>query len=223
MSVVRQLGSLRRVVGRSDIRLMTSAAKQATTSAENPLYEVPEGHVNSDLTSTVCNIGLNRRRDLTFGAAAEVKLMINGEKQRLVDILKGKNTVLFGIPEFDAATKDKHIPGYVKKAAELQKLGYNQVFCVATGDDEKSVVEQGKTAGVDGNKITMALDTNGGLTRLLGVNVEDANAPLGFRSHRYAIILENGIILRVGVEKSPNEVKASSADEMVKLIKALQK
>ena len=31
-------------------------------------YDVPEGHAKSDLSPHVCNIGLNRRRDLTLRA-----------------------------------------------------------------------------------------------------------------------------------------------------------
>lgn len=41
---------------------MSSAASSTTRST----YAVPEGHHGSDLSSTVCHIGLGRRRDLTM-------------------------------------------------------------------------------------------------------------------------------------------------------------
>ena len=44
----------------------------ASSAAEYELaprpYDVPEGHAKSDLSPHVCNIGLNRRRDLTLRA-----------------------------------------------------------------------------------------------------------------------------------------------------------
>ena len=50
----------------------SSAAAAAAAAAEYELaprpYDVPEGHAKSDLSPHVCNIGLNRRRDLTLRA-----------------------------------------------------------------------------------------------------------------------------------------------------------
>lgn len=48
----------------------TTLAHSFASSAElapRP-YDVPEGHAKSDLSPHVCNIGLNRRRDLTLRA-----------------------------------------------------------------------------------------------------------------------------------------------------------
>lgn len=42
--------------------LAAQAATQVSSSGgkANPFYNVPEGHVNSDLSNTACNIGLTR-------------------------------------------------------------------------------------------------------------------------------------------------------------------
>lgn len=49
-----------------------SSAAAAAAAPEYELaprpYDVPEGHAKSDLSPHVCNIGLNRRRDLTLRA-----------------------------------------------------------------------------------------------------------------------------------------------------------
>jgi hypothetical protein len=57
-------------------------------AASKPFYDVPEGHSTSDLSQVACNIGLNRRRDLTLGAAAEIALTVDGKQRKLPDILK---------------------------------------------------------------------------------------------------------------------------------------
>ena len=59
---------------------------QAATAAK--FYDVPEGHSTSDLAQAACNIGLNRRRDLTKGASAEIKLTVDGKQQTLPELLK---------------------------------------------------------------------------------------------------------------------------------------
>ena len=50
----------------------SSFASSAAATPEYELaprpYDVPEGHAKSDLSPHVCNIGLNRRRDLTLRA-----------------------------------------------------------------------------------------------------------------------------------------------------------
>lgn len=89
MSVTRQLNGLRLALG-SSIRGMSSA--QASTSKK--FYDVPEGHSDSDLSQVACNIGLNRRRDLSLGAAGNIKLNIDGKPQNLADLFKVSNTVL---------------------------------------------------------------------------------------------------------------------------------
>lgn len=44
----------------------SGASSNTATSTTKSTYNVPEGHHNSDLSSTACHIGLGRRRDLTM-------------------------------------------------------------------------------------------------------------------------------------------------------------
>ena len=83
MAALKQLTSLR-LAQRGSFRAFASAE----AAASKKFYDVPEGHIDSDLSQTACNIGLNRRRDLTLGAAAEIKLNVGGTPQRLADLLK---------------------------------------------------------------------------------------------------------------------------------------
>jgi hypothetical protein len=83
MALFKQLSSLRQAQSGS-IRALFSAMP-ATSSK---FYDVPEGHANADLSQATCNIGLNRRRDLTLGAAGGIKLTINGKPQKLADLFK---------------------------------------------------------------------------------------------------------------------------------------
>jgi peroxiredoxin len=220
MALLRQLSSLRLGTAGCSIRSLASAA-QAATASSGKYYDVPEGHINSDLSPTACNIGLNRRRDLTLGAAGEIKVAVGGQMQRLADLFRGHKTVLFGVPDCGKVCSEQHVPGYLKQAGELKKLGVTQVLCVAVSDPAKAQ-EWGAKVGANGQHVTIAADPNAALTRMLGMEAGDPKVPEGQRSQRYAIVLEDGIILKVGVDKSPAEVKASSAAQVIKVLKDMQ-
>ena len=57
-------------------------------AASKKFYDVPEGHLDSDLSQNACNIGLNRRRDLKLGAAGQIELVVQGETKKISDLLK---------------------------------------------------------------------------------------------------------------------------------------
>lgn len=46
--------------------LLSRDMSTGAASTAKSTYAVPEGHHNSDLSSTACHIGLGRRRDLTM-------------------------------------------------------------------------------------------------------------------------------------------------------------
>lgn len=80
---LRQISSRTSV---SSIRTCFYSSHAAAVSSK--FYDVPEGHINSDLSQVVCNIGLNRRRELTLGAAGDIKLTVDGQPHRLADLFK---------------------------------------------------------------------------------------------------------------------------------------
>jgi hypothetical protein len=62
-----------------------SSAPQAAPS-DSPTFEVPAGHAKSDLSSAACNIGLNRRRDLTM--RQDIQLFVDGAAKSISDVFK---------------------------------------------------------------------------------------------------------------------------------------
>jgi hypothetical protein len=57
-----------------------------SAAPEHSTYNVPEGHWNSDLSDVACNIGLNRRRDLTL--RQDLSLFRQESKYSLADVFK---------------------------------------------------------------------------------------------------------------------------------------
>ena len=205
---------------RSSSKLARTLLSQrwASTAMSTKYYDVPEGHIDSDLSQTACNIGLNRRRDLTIGACGKIKLNINGTETTLADLLPGKLTALFGVPDRGSVCTSKHVPGYLKEVDALRKQGVEQIICVSRGDPT-AVAAWGADAAKGSRDIVFAADVNGGLTRMLGMEQGDGTGT-GPQSLRYSVALEDGVTLKVMVEKDLADVSESSGANMVKFLKS---
>ena len=189
----------------------------ASSAMSSKYYDVPEGHIDSDLSQTACNIGLNRRRDLTIGACGNIKLNVDGNDTTLAELLPGKLTALFGVPDRGSVCTSKHVPGYLKQADSLRKQGVDQIICVSRGDPT-AVAAWGADAAKGSKDVLFAADVNGGLTRMLGMDLDDGTGA-GPQSLRYSVSLEDGVTLKVMVEKSLADVSESSGANMVKFLK----
>jgi peroxiredoxin len=128
-------------------------------------------------------------------------------------------TVIFGVPDCGKVCSEQHLPGYLKEFDNLRQQGVSKIFCVVVGDPA-AAQEWAKKQTVDSSKVTVAADAQGGLTRLLGVEMGALDAP-GARSQRYAAVITDGVLLKIKVDKTPAEVKESSAENIVKLLKSM--
>eukprot|EP00884_Botryococcus_braunii_P022488 jgi/Botrbrau1/8923/Bobra.0148s0036.1 len=133
-----------RSVGLSCTRCFAAAPQAATP--DSPTFEVPAGHAKSDLSSTACNIGLNRRRDLTM--RQDIRVFVDGTAKSIADVFKGHTSVFFGVPDMGKVCSEKHAPGYVDQVAALKKLGVDKVWTVAVADSE-AMADWAKKIGLD--------------------------------------------------------------------------
>ena len=104
-------------------------------------------------------------------------------------------TVLFGVPNRGSVCSEKHLPGYMKELDKLRQQGVTQILCVSVGDRD-TVYEWGKNVCPSGD-ILVAADPMGKLTRLFGMELDPEASPGNLTSMRYAMALDDGIILKV--------------------------
>lgn len=84
--LVHRLGWLAVQTSRCSQALLQQSCEfsAAAASTAKSTYNVPEGHHNSDLSSTACHIGLGRRRDLTM--RQDLKLWDGDKPLSLADV-----------------------------------------------------------------------------------------------------------------------------------------
>ncbi|KAL4425536.1 hypothetical protein ABPG75_009552 [Micractinium tetrahymenae] len=197
-----------------------SAQPQEAGAQSSPFWAVPEGHQHSDLSDAACNIGLSRRKDLTL--REDVKLVVGGQPRTLAELLKGQKAVVFGVPDCGKVCSESHVPSYLAAWDELRQHGVTRLLCVAVGDPAAAHGwARSLGAGVaDGSKVQVVADANGAFTRFMGMEQGAVDAA-GARSLRYAAVVDDGILLKVCVDKTPAEAAASSAQNILKVLKAM--
>ena len=116
-------------------------------------------------------------------------------------LFKGKKVILFAVPgAFTPTCSMKHLPGFVQNADGLKSKGVDTIACVSVND--AFVMEAwGKDQKV-GDKVKMLADGSAKFTEALGLGMDHTEKGLGKRSQRYAMVVEDGVVLKLNVEEA---------------------
>lgn len=125
------------------------------------------------------------------------------------EVLGTGKVVLFAVPgAFTPGCSNVHLPGFVERVDELRAKGVDRIACVAV-NDAFVMHAWGEAHGV-GDDILMLADGNGEFTRAMGMERDATSFGLGIRSHRYAAIIDNGVIADIQVDEQGIELSACS-------------
>ena len=146
---------------------------------------------------------------------SKFKIMQGGEMTDLTSeaLFAGKKVVLFAVPgAFTPTCSAQHLPGFVEKADEIRARGVDTIACVSVND--AFVMDAwGKAQGV-GDKISMLADGNGDFAKALGLDFDGSGIGFGIRSQRYALVAEDGVVVKLAVDK-PMAFEVSSAEAIL--------
>ena len=130
------------------------------------------------------------------------------------ELFSGKKVALFAVPgAFTPTCSQRHLPGYVDKAAALKAKGVDTIACISV-NDAFVMGAWGKAQNV-GDKVLMLADGSGDFTRAVGLELDLTKGGLGKRSQRYSMLVDNGVVKQLNVEKA-GQFEVSSADAMLK-------
>ena len=90
------------------------------------------------------------------------------------------------------------LPGFEKLYDDFYELGVDDIYCMSV-NDSFVMNAWGKVHEI--NKVKMIPDGSGEFTRQMGMLVKKDNLGFGYRSWRYAIMVNNGFIRKMWEEK----------------------
>ena len=134
-------------------------------------------------------------------------------KVSLGEALGGGKAILFGIPgAFTPTCTNDHLPSFASASAALAEAGIENVVCLST-NDIFVLTTWNKQHG--GEHVTMLADGNGDITRALDLGLDGSGLGLGFRTTRFAMVVEGGSVKALSVEESPGSCTVSAAEAIL--------
>jgi peroxiredoxin len=130
------------------------------------------------------------------------------------ELFGGKKVALFAVPgAFTPTCSQRHLPGYVDKAAALKAKGVDTVACVSV-NDAFVMGAWGKDQKTEG-KVMMLADGSGDFTRAVDLELDLTKGGLGKRSQRYSMLVDNGVVKALHIEAA-GKFEVSDAETMLK-------
>ena len=128
------------------------------------------------------------------------------------EISKGKRIVIFALPgAFTPTWSTQQLPGFEENYGKFQEKGIDEVYCLSVND---SFVMNAwfKDLGIE--NVKSLPDGARSFTMSIGALCEKNNLGFGFRSWRYAIVVNDGVVENVfseegfgnNIETDPYEV-----------------
>ena len=132
------------------------------------------------------------------------------------ELFKGHKVVLFAVPgAFTPTCSAKHLPSFVGNASELRAKGVDKIACVSVND--VFVMDAWGKNQETGENVMMLADGNADFTKALGLEMDASRVGLGTRSQRYSMVVDDGVVTQLNVEK-PGAFEVSGADTILKAL-----
>ena len=143
----------------------------------------------------------------------EIRVLVDGEINNISsdEYFSGKKIVLVGVPgAFTPTCHLTHLPGYIENIQNFKDKNYSVVF-IAVNDP---FVMQSWSEASNAGDIDMLADGNCDLTNELGLTMDGSGFGLGNRCKRFAMIVDDGIVQSIDIEK-PGAMDVSSAESQL--------
>lgn len=130
------------------------------------------------------------------------------------EVSQGK-VVVVGLPgAFSPSCLASHVPGYLKKYHEFKKKGVDAVYVISVNDP--FVTKAWSDALQNKNRIRFLADPTGQFSEKWDVLFDATKFFGNSRSKRYAVILQDGKVVKTYVEPDNTSVDVSSAEKIEK-------
>ncbi|KAG8466902.1 hypothetical protein KFE25_008281 [Diacronema lutheri] len=132
------------------------------------------------------------------------------------DVFAGKKVVLFGLPGAMTPTcSEKQLPGFISQAAAFKAKGVDTIACLSVNDP--FVMAAWSKDKDPSGAVLMLADGGAAFTKAAGLSFDTGNFG-GVRCVRCAMVVEDGKVTALGLEKGGAFDGASSAESMLKAL-----
>ena len=108
------------------------------------------------------------------------------------DYFAGKRVVLFSLPgAFTPTCSTYQLPNFERMAPEFRAMGIDEIYCMSVND---SFVMNAWAKSQNLENVKVIPDGSGTFTSGVGMLVDKDNLGFGFRSWRYAMVVNDGTI-----------------------------
>lgn len=131
------------------------------------------------------------------------------------EILKNKKILLVGVPgAFTPTCSDEHLPGYKKLAKEFFSKGIEEIYVISTNDP---FIMKSWSDSLNISEFKFISDGNGEFRDKSGLESDLSMVGLGRRLSRFAMIIDNGIIIKLFNDNGPG-LDISKAENVIKSV-----
>ena len=132
------------------------------------------------------------------------------------EIFAEKRVVLFALPgAFTPTCSAAHLPGYVDHHDAIKAKGVDTIACLSVNDAH--VMGAWGAAQNVGDNVLMLADGSCTFTEAVGLEIDSTAGHMGVRSRRYAMIVDDGVVTHLNVEKD-REFQVSDAETILELL-----
>jgi peroxiredoxin/glutaredoxin len=131
------------------------------------------------------------------------------------DVFAGKTVVVFALPgAFTPTCSTSHVPRYNELAPVFKRHGVDDIVCISVND---GFVMEAWQRDQHADRIRFLPDGNGQFTEGMGMLVDKNDLGFGRRSWRYSMLVRDGIVDKMFVERDEpgDPFHVSDADTML--------
>ncbi len=134
------------------------------------------------------------------------------------EVFAGRAAV-FAMPGAFTKTCDGvHLPGLVRAADAFRAEGIDRIVVISVNDP--FVMDAwGEGSGAKEAGIMLLADADGSFTRAVGMDFDRPAAGFFGRSHRYGMLVEDGVVTWLAAEENPAECSLTAADAALDAIR----
>jgi peroxiredoxin len=115
-----------------------------------------------------------------------------------VEQFAGKRVIVFGLPgAFTPTCSTQQLPGFDENFEKFQEKGIDEIYCVSVND---TFVMNSWFESLGIKNVYPLPDGNGEFTHLIGAECSKSNLGFGYRSWRYAVVVNDGVIEKAFIE-----------------------